>query len=404
MLATPKLYKGKVVIYYHKHNTLRFSTGISATAKDLLSDGYFKKSVKDSESKNQILTNLLNQANSIIKEHVNQYGEYPTGSYLKHKLRQSDKKIRNADKFLEIYADYVEHKKIEFSQKERSIKSLKDYISTYNSFLDYQLATNKTLLLEDFNLKLLEDYKLFLEKPRKGKEFKTHGNLSLNTIKKRFDCLRAFFNRLETVSQYPFPKDFKGFKISSSEVEILSLTKDEVWRFEKIELPQKENRIRDLFIFTCLTGLRWSDVETLDKSHIKNENGIYFINKITIKNKVEVKIPLVKWAHDFLIKMNYNLRFISQQKYNDNLKSIAQKSNLFNDFMKTKKANGSYFMRWEKLTAHKGRHTFISNLVKSSVPVNEIMKYSGHKKLETLMKYINRNTPITTEYVNTLMK
>ena len=111
---------------------------------------------------------------------------------------------------------------------------------------------------------------------------------------------------------------------------------------------------------------------------------------------------MTDWGLEFLKTMDYKLDFMTNQKFNEGLKEICEGSGLFNDLTRSEDDEGELVPRWKMISIHKGRHTFISNLVKLTVPINEIMKYTGHKKLETLMKYINTQTPMTNEYVKKL--
>ena len=297
----------------------------------------------------------------------------------------------------------MEEKRKFFSEKNRSITSLKDYISFQNSIKDFQISTKKTLYINEINKTTLSEYKRFLETPReKGKGYITKGGLNQNSILKRFSCLKSFYYTLEEWEILPVPVQIKSFKISSEPVEIISLSMDEVKKLSQIKLTDTKKKIRDTFIFSCLTGLRWSDLTTLNKTQIKKEGNIFYIDKISVKTKVHVKIPLTDWGLEFLKSMDYKLNFITNQKFNEGLKEICEGSKLFEDLTRSEDDEGELVPRWKMVSIHKGRHTFISNLVKLTVPINEIMKYTGHKKLETLMKYINTQTPMTNEYVKKL--
>jgi hypothetical protein len=62
------------------------------------------------------------------------------------------------------------------------------------------------------------------------------------------------------------------------------------------------------------------------------------------------------------------------------------------------KETGNYKRRYEAITLHKGRDSFITNLV-DTTPLNELMKYTGHKKPSTLQGYIDKKRPVKMDYV-----
>lgn len=408
MIAKIKYYKNRVVIYYSKDGViLRHSTGITIdNSKHITDDGKIKSMVPDYQSLNLVVHNKLDEVNKVIKEYHLKHNSQPPVSYIKSRLEKPNNPISHFSKLIDGYDIFLAEKKQRFSQKDKSITSLKDYVSTKNSLTDFQLYSKKEFLIDEVNKKMLSNYKEFLEmKPSErgtDKDYISRGGLNQNTIRKRFNCLKSFFYYLNDNEYFSLPNEIKNFELSSEPVEMISISKEEIKGLLKIKLKDTPEKIRDTFVFSCYTGLRWSDLTTLNKSHIKKEGKVPYIDKISIKTKVEVKIPLTEWGEEFLKRMDYNLDFISNQKFNEGLKNICKSSELFNDLTRAEDDDNKYIARHKLISVHKGRHTFISNLVKSSVPINEIMKYTGHKKLETLMKYINTQTPMTNEFIKKL--
>ena len=404
MLGKITLYKNRVVIYYSHQGVLRYSTGITLDIKThLTKDGVISRVVSDYNSKNQIIQNKLEQVNKILRDYHHLHNSPPPVLYVKNKLQNPPSTDKPSSEFLPVYEKFLEEKRKFFSEKNRSISSLKDYVSFKNSIKDFQSYKNKTLYINEIDKNTLSEYKRFLETPReKEKGYITKGGLNQNTIIKRFSCLKSFYSTLEEWEVLPVPIQIKSFKISSEPVEIISLSMDEVRKLNQVRLTGTKKKIRDTFIFSCLSGLRWSDLTTINKTLIKKEGDIFYIEKISVKTKVLVKIPLTDWGLEFLKTMDYKLDFMTNQKFNEGLKEICEGSGLFNDLTRSEDDEGELVPRWKMISIHKGRHTFISNLVKLTVPINEIMKYTGHKKLETLMKYINTQTPMTNEYVKKL--
>ena len=93
-------------------------------------------------------------------------------------------------------------------------------------------------------------------------------------------------------------------KLKSSEQKIIFLTRDELQRIRDLEIPETKNyleRVRDVFLFCCFTGLRYSDVYNLRKSDIKDG---------------QIEITTIK-THDYLvIELNDHSRAILE-KYED---------------------------------------------------------------------------------------
>ena len=92
--------------------------------------------------------------------------------------------------------------------------------------------------------------------------------------------------------------------------------------------------------------------------------------------------------------MNYNFNHFSIQKFNDYLKELCEKYNLFQDEIKytvrhLKHKEAFVYKRYELISSHTARRTFITNAIDKDMTIAEIKRITGHKKYDTLLKYIN---------------
>lgn len=172
-------------------------------------------------------------------------------------------------------------------------------------------------------------------------------------------------------------KEYKKPKENIRE-EFLSL--NEIKRIEELNLDIGNrsygyNLSRDIFLFTCYTGLRFGDVVTLKTKHIKKNT----IEKRMIKTNSLVKVPLVVKAQRILTKyidkkdMQKNIfPFRSNVSINRDLKDIARWANID-----------------QRVSHHTGRHTFGSNLAMQGVQPFYIMKVMGHRDVRMTERYVN---------------
>jgi integrase len=84
---------------------------------------------------------------------------------------------------------------------------------------------------------------------------------------------------------------------------------------------------------------------------------------------------------------------LTNPAFNRILKEFLKSTGLFNDETKFKE-DKNRLQRWEIISIHRGRDTFITMLIEENVPLNVIMKYTGHKHLSTLERYIDRNKKV----------
>jgi hypothetical protein len=159
------------------------------------------------------------------------------------------------------------------------------------------------------------------------------------------------------------------------------LTRSEIEVLIHKPMPNERlGRIRDIFIFCCLTGLAFTDADHLRAEHItKDENGAVWIRKPREKTAVMARIPLLtqplrildKYKDDAEIKAKDKLLPMpSCQKMNAYLKEIATICNID-----------------KTLTTHCARHTFACLAVEYGMPIDVLAKILGHTNTNMTRHY-----------------
>ena len=144
---------------------------------------------------------------------------------------------------------------------------------------------------------------------------------------------------------------------------------------------ERLEQIRDVFLFCCYTGLAFADVEKLKPSEIGiGIDGSKWIFTNRQKTDTLSRIPLLSIAIDILekykdhpacITSNKVLPVLSNQKYNEYLKEIANICGIN-----------------KKMTSHTERHTFATTITLSNgVPMESVSKMLGHKNIKTTQHY-----------------
>lgn len=150
------------------------------------------------------------------------------------------------------------------------------------------------------------------------------------------------------------------------------LTKEELQRLETkiIENPSLD-RVRDLFIFCCYTGLAYSDLAKFNFKDAEKSGGMYRIRDCRKKTGTEYNITLMDKAMAILTKYSFSLPVISNQRYNSYLKVLGA-------FCEVKK----------RLTSHVARHTFATTVTMANgVRIEVISKMLGHTNIQTTQIY-----------------
>lgn len=248
------------------------------------------------------------------------------------------------------------------------------------------------------DLDFLQDFKLFMSS-------KKH---SQNTMAKHIKTLKSILNEA-TEREYNTNLKYKNkkFTIPQEETEAIYLNENELEELYNLNLSNspKLERVRDLFLVGCRTGLRFSDFSNIRPENI--DGG--FIKITTQKTNEPIIVPIHEMVKAIMRKyegeyFNSLPPTISNQKMNSYLKEIGQQIAGLNEKINVSITKGnlrvtSLVHKFEKLTTHTARRSFATNLYNDKFPSQIIMKITGHRTEKAFLKYI-RATPI--EYAETL--
>ena len=188
-------------------------------------------------------------------------------------------------------------------------------------------------------------------------------------------------------------------KLKSTQKKIIFLTWDELNRLREFKIPfnkQALERVRDVFLFQCFTGLRYSDVFNLRRSDIKGDH----IEVTTVKTSDSLIIELNNHSKAILDKYkdvafedDKVLPVITNQKMNDYLKELAEMAGIDEPIRQTYyKGNeriDEVTPKYALLGTHAGRRTFICNALALGIPPQVIMKWTGHSDYKAMKPYID---------------
>lgn len=182
--------------------------------------------------------------------------------------------------------------------------------------------------------------------------------------------------------------------VLKEEVENIYLNTAELNKLWECDLKGKEyhEKVRDLFLIGCYTGLRVSDYNHLNNYNIIDVNGVLLVEVKTQKTDTFVSIPVNPVLKVILEKYNYSPPTIPSQKINECIKEIGEWSGIDNnEFIKVTtggKTEVKKVMKFELIKSHTARRSFCSNAYLNDVPIADIMALSGHTSEKNLMNYI----------------
>lgn len=219
----------------------------------------------------------------------------------------------------------------------------------------------------------------------------TSAGLTDNTIEKIVSRLKRF---MKYAGDRGFHTNTSYQKLTwrRQEPDIMTLTAEEVAALESLDLPAGGylDNARALFLLSCYTGLRYSDLVSIRPEHVRGNT----LRITTQKTRETVSIPLQVRA--LLIVTRYlagGVRLITNQKLNFYLKELGQLAGIDTPLEVVRYRGGerlnSTVPKWEKLGCHTGRRTFVTLSLERGLRPELVMKITGHRDWKSFKRYVN---------------
>ena len=258
--------------------------------------------------------------------------------------------------------------------------TLKNYFTTHKyieMFLKEKYRISD-VYLASLNYKFIADFEHFLRKHQPLDHQKPMEN---NTVMKHIERLRKMIKmaiRYEWLEKDPFV----AFQQKFLHVERGFLTEEELKRIEEKTFSiSRLQYVKDLFVFSCYTGLSYIDVMHLTPEHIQIgvDKELWLI---TTREKTDnaVKVPILPIVMEIISRYQNEPKAlvqhrlfpnISNQKLNSYLKEIADICGITRN-----------------MTFHLARHTFATTVtLTNGVPIESVSKMLGHSKISTTQIY-----------------
>lgn len=250
-------------------------------------DAVKQKAKGKSETAQAINTYLLQLRNKIYRKELElmDRGYIVNPSTLRDACLEKVESIQSKS-LCQIFQEYIDdaRKSIGIDVKKDTVYS---YERTYDLLKDYMKVTYKRndFALQELNLSFIDKFNVYLRSELKHKK---------NTAVKHLRCLMRVVN-VAVANRHLSFDPFLNFKAQREICERVFLTEEELrilinkdFRIKRLE------RVRDLFVFCCFTGLSYSDVKTLTPEHFETDtHGRIWIKKKRVKTGVLFRVPLL---------------------------------------------------------------------------------------------------------------
>ncbi|TDQ18617.1 site-specific recombinase XerD [Algoriphagus boseongensis] len=316
---------------------------------------------------NKLITELKIQAKVLEPEEIKELF-----------LQRLEKKQHESEPGKTRLIDYLDYCRTKYTgvKKESTLRAIKQVQGRIQEY-------DQTICLETIDHQWLVGYCKFLI--QSGIQDSTIKSRHLKEIK--FACREALRNGI------PVSVQVENFTWKINEKQPFYATWEEVEAISAIQdfVRPIQQKIRDLFILSCYTGLRISDWNQINKDNLFEQAGQKMLRVQVQKTGFDYAIPLQPQVLEILVRYNYQIPTYSQQEFNREIKKVAQ------TVVNGQASKVKFFARKrvsEKIPKHKffsshtGRRTFGRRYLDKGGSLVILCKIFGQKSTETTMKYL----------------
>ena len=384
------------LVCYLKGQQLRYNTGIHLLAAQWDANRMRVVNHKDTN----VLNGKLNDLKSIAWEYEDKLPltEKPTQESFKNFFWVKLKLIEEGKTFFAVVEDVLLNLPTRENRNHEVIteKSMKKYRLVAEALHKFEEDKRKVykgfqLDFKTFDGKLIKEFDWYLSEgkdkadTKQGVKPRAH-----NTVVRYLEILFHFFCEAERKG-IEICKDFQDYDNSKTKPQNVTITDEE---FERIYRHKASNErlenVRQLFVIACTTGLRYSDLETLQNNHFNYSEGT--IQRIQRKTNQSVNIALNPLLEKML-EENHNVlpKPICNQDFNRYLKELFKEIGLDRNVQVSnvvgKKRVVKDYKLYEIASSKMGRRYLCSSLA-GKVPDRTIMAMSGHHSVTAFHSYL----------------
>ncbi|WP_345071568.1 tyrosine-type recombinase/integrase [Hymenobacter fastidiosus] len=345
----------------------------------------FRRGFEGAEAANDFLALRAQQVGDWWRK-VRAAGETPTVAGLQAALRPVPAGVVPAVAAAQSVAVVYEQYRDALRARGYARETLRQHIVARNLFRGFEEHRGAVLNPATYDLETHDRLLMYLRTVRK---------LAPNSIYTAIKDLKSFLRFLRDERGVPVSIELRKLVAKPSDSPKLYLSAVDLEALATVMLPASLIPVRDVFLFCCYTGLRYSDVAALHPGNLHEWNGGRVLRLVQSKTRAGVSIFLTAAASTIIDKYAGQrtrlLPVTANQVMNRYLKRIAKLAGLTRavDLVSTEGGGlvRSAVPQCELVTVHTARHTFATQSLLRGMPVEVLQKILGHKKIQTTLIY-----------------
>ncbi len=293
--------------------------------------------------------------------------------------------------FIDQYVDDV--------KASRNPGTIKVYVTTRNHIADYEKQKRTRITLTHAGYGFLQSFYNYL--------IEVKGQINV-TAAKQITTVKTFLSFARKYG-YKINDTYHDYTIKRETLEVIALTHEEFLALYHLDLSGDDKviietepkprfisykalaKVRDVFCFSCVTGLRYSDLAQLRREHIKSDR----ISLTVTKTKEPIEVPLTPYAFEILSRYPHQIKslpVISSQKFNEYLKALCKQAGINEEIeivrYKGAKREAVVYPKYDLISAHTGRKTFATLSLEKGMNAEEVMAVTGHRSYASFKRYV----------------
>lgn len=380
-----------IMLSYHFNNQrLFYYTG------KRIAESHFNRKSKESPAKagctdqlviNQALRDLRNLVGNVENENR---GKVLTPQILRNRLnelyktKQSASELENITltKYIDIYIAGLSKKiNLRTGHKLSPAMTIK-YGTIKNLFSDFCKHEGKEYDFQDIDQKFYNRFVSYMLDEKK---------YAVNTYGRAIKFFKTILNEAKKEGYNPYDAFRSALVGVTEESDSIYLNEDELQKIYEKDLSDRPglDRVRDVFLIGCWTGMRFGDYTTINPNDIQGDR----IRITAHKTKQKIVIPIHPVVQAILNKYNFQLpKAISNQKFNESLKDIARLAEIDELIVQRITKGGetveTVSPKYDLVTSHVARRSFATNAYRRGVDPILIRAITGHKTESEFLKYV----------------
>lgn len=358
---------------------------------------------KSLENINEDISQVVKSAKAHIDE-IKSFKKVLKKENLLSAVKQNDTNPNKKVKFLGFIeaVNYFINNHKKKNEFDLDVNTIKNYTALKNHLEDFISKYYPSLHWSDINKDFMRQFQDY---------FYNEKGCYDNTVTKYLKIMKTFI-RYIMKEGVKIDMEALEFKVEEFEPPVIVLELAEIEKLIHYEFKDRNlGTVRDVFIFMCWTGQRYSDIKQIKRSDITTQNGNPVWLVTTEKTKESLIVPLTEYALEILDKYKdyYNpVPSICDQHFNRQLKLMAKEAELNRLVRVIKRKRGVPIQTSEPLysiiTSHIGRKSFITNALILGMTELQVKKISGHKDDRSFRRYVELGDSIISKAKKYLSK